>query len=134
MRRFLRAPLLWMVLAEIAVVGALMLVAWHAIAAASAPGAPAPFTFPFPPASASPADTALPAEGVPIADANLRGPAPGLNVGIDFWRVRLGSLNRDQAEFEALEWKITHTVMDAARDYLETVVLPAVRRAEGGGA
>jgi hypothetical protein len=133
-RRLIRAPLLWMVLAEIAVVGALILVAWHAIAGASASGAPGPFTFPFPPATASPADTALPAAGVPVADINTRGPAPGLNVGIDFWRGRLAGLNRDQAEFEALEWKLTHSVMDAARDYLETVVLPAVRRAEEGGA
>ena len=134
MRRLLRAPLLWMVLAEIAVVGALILVAWHAIAGASASGAPGPFSFPFPPATASPADSALPAAGVPLADAITRGPAPGLNLGIDFWRARLGSLNRDQAEFEALEWKLTHAVMDAARDYLETVVLPAVKRAETEGA
>ena len=134
MRRLLRAPLLWIVLAEIAVVGALILVAWHAIAGASASGAPGPFSFPFPPATASPADSALPAARVPVADANTRGPVPGLNLGIDFWRARLGSLNRDQAEFEALEWKLTHAVMDAARDYLETVVLPAVKRAETEGA
>jgi hypothetical protein len=132
MRNLIRAPLLWMVLAEIAVVSALILVAWHAIAGAPASGPPGPFTFPFAPVTASPADTALPAAGVPVADANTRGPAPGLNVGIDFWRSRLASLNRDQAEFEALEWRLTHAVMDAARDYLETVVLPAVRRAEGG--
>jgi hypothetical protein len=134
MRRLLRAPLLWMVLAEIAVVGALILVAWHAIAGASSSGGPSPFTFPFAPAAASPADTALPAAGVPVVDTNTRGPAPGLNLGIGFWRGRLASLNRDQAEFEALEWKLTHAVMDAARDYLKTVVLPAVGRAEKGGA
>jgi hypothetical protein len=32
-----------------------------------------------------------------------------------------------------MEWRITHAVMEAARNYLETVVLPAVRHAEGGG-
>jgi hypothetical protein len=133
MRRLIRAPLLWMVLAEIAVVGTLVLVAWHVIAGASASGAPGPFTFPFPPATASPADSALPATGVPVANTNTRGPAPGLNVGVGFWRGRLASLNSDQAEFEALEWKLTHAVMDAARNYLETVVLPAVKSAEGGG-
>jgi hypothetical protein len=130
MRRLVRAPLLWMVLVEVAVVGALILVAWHAIAGASASGPLSSFTFP--PAAPSPADTALPAAGVPVANAGSRGPAPGLNLAVDFWRLRLGTLNHDQAEFEALEWKITHTVMDSARDYLETVVLPAVRRAEGG--
>src|ERR1700694_1062114 len=134
MRRLLRAPLLWMVLAEIAVVGALILVAWHAIAGASASGGPSPFTFPFAPASASPADTAPPGAGVPFADTIRRGPAPGFILGIVFWRGRLASLNRDQAEFEALEWKLTHSVMDAARGYLETGVLPADRRAQKGGA
>jgi hypothetical protein len=119
-----------MVLVEAAVVGALIVVAWHAIAGASASGPPSPFTFP--PAAASPADTALPAAGVPVPNSSSRGPAPGLNLAVDFWRLRLGTLNHDQAEFEALEWKLTHTVMDAARDYLETVVVPAVRRAEGG--
>jgi len=119
-----------MVLAEGAVVGALILVAWHAIAGASASGPTAPFSLP--PAAASWADTALPAAGGPVPKAGSRGPAPGLNLAVDFWRLRLGSLNRDQAEFEALEWKITRAVMDSARDYLETVVLPAVRHAEGG--
>jgi len=120
-----------MVLVEGAVVGVLVLVAWHAIAGASASGPTAPFSLPS--AAASPADAALPAAGGPVPKAGSRGPAPGLNLAVDFWRLRLGSLNRDQAEFEALEWKITRTVMDSARDYLETVVLPAVRHAEGAG-
>ena len=132
MRRLFRAPVTWMVVAECAVVGTLVFVAWHVLAGAAAPGAGAPLSFPL--AAASPADSALPAARVPVTGANPRGPAPGLNVGIGFWRVRLGSLNRDEAAFEALEWRITHSVMEAARDYLETVVLPAVRRAEGGAA
>jgi hypothetical protein len=119
-----------MVLAEVAVVGALILVAWHAIAGASGSGPSAPFSLP--PVAASPADTALPGAGDPVTKSGSRGPAPGLNLAVDFWRERLGTLNHDQAEFEALEWKLTHTVMDSARDYLETVVVPAVRRAEGG--
>jgi hypothetical protein len=130
MHRLTRAPLTWMIVAECAVVGALILVAWHVIASASTQGPPVPF--PFPAAEASPADTAMPALGVPVG-ANTRGPLPGLNVGIEFWRQRLRSLNRDEAAFEALEWRITHAVMDTARDYLETVVLPSVRHAEGGG-
>ena len=119
-----------MIAAEGAVVGTLLLVAWHVIAGVAAPSPAAPLIFPA--VETSPADTALPAAGVP-AGANAHGPLPGLNVGIAFWRLRLASLNRDQAEFEAMEWRITHAVMEAARDYLETVVLPAVRRAEGGG-
>lgn len=132
MRGIVRAPLLWIVLAECAVVGALILVAWHAIAGAAAPGTAGLLSRP--PAAASPADSALPGAGKSIAGANRHGPPPGLNLGIGFWRIRLGSLNRDEAAFEALEWRITHAVMNTARDYLETVVLPAVRRAEGGRA
>jgi hypothetical protein len=132
MRRLLRAPVTWMVVAECVVVGVLILVAWHVVLGASIPGAGAPLGLAQ--AEASPADSALPAVGVPVADPNARGPAPGLNVGIGFWRKHLGTLNRDEAAFEALEWRITHAVMDAARDYLEKVVVPAVRRAETGAA
>lgn len=121
-----------MVAGECLVVGAVVLIAWHAVASASAPGVALPLSLP--PAAASPADTALPGTGVPGSGGSARGPLPGLNGTIAFWRARLGSLNRDEAAFEAVEWRITHAVMDTARDYLETVVLPAVRRAEGGGA
>ncbi len=120
-----------MIVAECVVVGTLLLVAWHVIAGIAAPGSAAPLIFPA--VEASPADTALPAAGAPSAGVNTHGPTPGLNVGIAFWRLRLTSLNRDQAEIEAMQWRITHAVMEAARDYLETVVLPAVRHAEGGG-
>ena len=120
-----------MIFAECIVVGTLLLVAWHVVAGVTAPGPAAPLTFPA--VEASPADSALPAAGAPSAGANTHGPPPGLNVGLAFWRLRLASLNRDQAEFEAIEWRITHAVMEAARDYVETVVLPAVRHAEGGG-
>src|SRR5260370_39691325 len=90
-----------MVVAEIAIVGALILVAWHAIAGASASGAPAPFTFPFPPPAASPADTALPAAGVPVADAGARGPAPRPYLGSGLSRRRPTRPNRHQTAFQA---------------------------------
>src|SRR5438445_13729261 len=131
MRSLVRAPLTWMIVAECAVVVALVLVAWHVVASAPASRSTGPFIFPA--VKTSPADTALPAAGVPAAGSNTHGPPPGLNVGIAFWRLRLGSLNRDEAALEAVQWRITRAVMEAARDYLETVVLPAVRHAEGGG-
>jgi hypothetical protein len=132
MHRLVRSPLTWMIAAEAAVVAALVLVAWHALASAASSGVSVPFALP--PSAAAPADNALPAAGVPVVGAPDRGPAPGLNVGTLFWRVRLGSLNRDEAAFEALEWRITHAVMESAHQYLETVVIPAVRRAEGRAA
>ena len=121
-----------MIVAECAVVATLLLVAWHVIAGAAAPGPAAPLIFPAA-VEASPADTALASAGRPAGGAITHGPPPGLSVGIAFWRLRLASLNRDQADFEALEWRITHAVMEAARNYVENVVLPAVRHAEGGG-
>ena len=120
-----------MIVAECVVVGTLLLVAWHVVAGVVAPGPAAPLIFPA--VESSPADTTLPAAGAPSAGAKPHGPPPGLNVGMAFWRLRLASLNRDQAELEAMEWRITHAVMEAARNYLETVVLPAVKHAEGGG-
>jgi hypothetical protein len=132
MRNLLRKPLPWMVLAECAIVAALLLVAWHLIAN--------------PPVvdSRAPAEVASPGEsgdaGVPV----VPGPAgqsepqalpslPGLNFEASFWRVRLAELNRGQAAFEALEWKLVHSAMNAARRYVESVVLPAVTRAERRG-
>ena len=132
MRRVIRAPLTWMVIAELVVVVALVLVAWHAFAGARGPQSTPEIGFPA--AEASPADASLPATGVPAGSGAYHGPFPGLNLGIGFWRSHLGSLNRDEAAFEALEWRVTHAVMAAARDYVETVVIPAVRRAEAGSA
>ena len=58
---------------------------------------------------------------------------PGLNLNSRFWRTRLAQLNRDQALFIELEWRLVHSAMDAARRYLETVVLPAIQHAEQAG-
>jgi len=132
MRTVIRAPLTWMVIAELVVVVALVLVAWHTFAGALGPRSTPEIGFPA--AEASPADTALPAAGVTAGGGAYHGPFPALNLGIGFWRSHLGNLNRDEAAFEALEWRVTHAVMAAARDYVETVVLPAVRGAERGTA
>src|SRR5438477_4135344 len=104
MGRVIRAPLTWMVVAEVVVVVALVLVAWHAFAGATGPqSGPA---VGFPAAEASPADTALPAAGVPAGGATFHGPFPGMNLAIGFWRSRMTRLNVDEAAFEALEWSV----------------------------
>ena len=48
-----------------------------------------------------------------------------------FWQTRLRELNRDQAYFEQLEWRIGHAAMDAVKRYLDSIVLPSLRRAAG---
>ena len=65
-----------------------------------------------------------------LSPQRQRGPLPGLNVDPGFWRERLAQLNGDQVDLEQLEWRIVHSAEDAAKLYLETVVLPAIQRAE----
>jgi hypothetical protein len=130
MRNLLRNPLTWMILGECAVVAVLILVAWHWIAAAQdVPAAAAPVSLPLarqdPTAQASPV--------VPKPRKSVSRQLPGLNVDTTFWRLRLIQLNRDEAAFERLEWRIVHNAMDTIQRYMETVVLPSVERAERGG-
>ncbi len=127
MSKLIRNPLTWMVVAEIAVVGALAVVAWNVVASATRPVAAAPALVP-PDANA---DASTPLPDLPmLSPQRQRGPLPGLNVDPGFWRERLGQLNGEQVDLEQLEWRIVHSAEDAAKLYLETVVLPAIQRAE----
>src|SRR6266705_4547044 len=129
MRSLFRKPLTWMVLAECSVMVALLVVGWRIVAGA---GDGAPLTSWFPPAIGQP--SASPPLLSPLQPpAAARGPVPGLNVDPGFWRKRLTDLNRDTSTIQALEWKVAHAVMTTARGYLETVILPAVERAERRG-
>ena len=129
MRRFLRRPLTWMILAEFVVVAALVALAWHVLTSANV--AAMPLRLPVP---ASPVDTAapLPSAGVlfPPSPSSPR-LLPGLNVDPWFWRQRLAALNAAETQIEALEWRVVHSALDTMRRYIESVVIPAVQRAEG---
>ena len=127
MRKLLRSPLTWIVSAEIVAVGMLVVLAWSVIAGAARPLVLSPtITLPDAPAGDQYTLPVFPdLSGVPP-----RGPLPGLNANTAFWRARLVELNRDQELLARLEWRIVHGAMDAIKRYLETVVLPAVRRAE----
>lgn len=120
-----------MVVAEIVVVGALAGVAWHEVTAADR--APAPLILP---ATSPPEDRSapnVPADALSPPGATSVPQLPGLNVDPAFWRQRLAGLNGAEAQFEALEWRIIHSAMDTVRRYVDTVVVPAVERAEKGG-
>ena len=131
MHRLLRAPLFWMVAAEVVVVATLAGFAWHEVASASA--APPPFVLP----AASPAtDTAapsIPADALTPPDPSANPSLPGLNIDPSFWRDRLAGLNEAQVQFEALEWRIIKSAMDAMQRYIDAVVIPAIEHAEKGG-
>jgi hypothetical protein len=131
MRRFFRRPLTWMVLAEFMVVTALVAVAWHVLAGMNV--AAVPLVLPTP---ASPVDTPAPLRSAGVLfPPSPTGPRllPGLNVDPWFWRQRLAALNAAETQIEALEWRIVHSALDTMRRYIESVVIPAVQRAEGRG-
>lgn len=131
MRRLFVKPLTWMVLAEIVVVVAFVGVAWHMVAGvARNPIVP----LVVPPSTATPDDASASGLSPDLINPPDPGAAPllpGLNVDPAFWRVRLAALNEAEAQFEALEWRIVHSAMDTVRRYVDSIVVPAVERAEG---
>jgi hypothetical protein len=132
MRNPFKNPLTWMILGESAVVAALILVAWHWIAAAQGPPSTAlPLAVSSPTSAQDPATQASPA--VPKPATSVVRQLPGLNVDTGFWRSRLLDLNRDEAAFEVLEWRIVHGAMDTIQRYTESVVIPSVEAAARGG-
>ena len=129
MRNLIRSPLTWLLVAEVVMLGAVGIAIWNFVATASRPVLASPDLQ----APDGVGDTSSPLPALAAVRSNpLRGPRPGLNVDSAFWRERLAQLNVDQVALERLEWRIVHGAMDAAMRYVETVVLPAVRSAEGG--
>ena len=126
MRKILRSPLTWLISAEIAVVATLVFMAWGVVAGAARSVVLSP--------SLQIPNLADDGSGLPDfplqSNPQEGGPPPRLNLGSRFWRDRLVALNRDQDLLARLEWRLVHGAMDAARRYFESVVLPAVRRAE----
>ena len=127
MRTFIRSPLTWLVVAEMVVVGALLVVAWSLAGSFWRPQAAAPAQA----AEPAPSDDSSPLPDIPgLTGQRSRGPLPGLNLDSAFWRQRLLALNRDQVLLAEVEWRVVHAAMGAAESYVRDVVLPAVRRAE----
>ena len=130
MRNVIRSPLTWLEAAEIVVVTAIVAVAWTVAASASHASASQSI-------AEAPQATDDPGSSVPgLPQPNNRagrGPLPGLAVDPSFWRERLGNLNVDQVYLEQLEWQVVRSAEDAVNRYLETVVLPAISRAEHAG-
>lgn len=127
MRNFLRTPLTWLVVAEFVVVGALIVVAWNAIAGLARPVLASP-TLQLPDPGVNGSDAQLPE--LPSVKKPKTGPLPGLNLDSDFWRERLAQLNQDEVFFEQLEWRVVHSALTAAERYMQTVVIPSIQRAE----
>ena len=126
MKAHLRQPLFWIVVVEVLVMFALFAVSWR-VYLAHRPVASAGVALPSLPAS-SPAASPRAAPVTPTAPRPSPGsPAARKPAGFP---IELGALNRDQAALEQAEGAVLSRLVKAARDYLEAVVLPAVRRAE----
>lgn len=115
----------WIVLCEIFVMFALFAVSWHVYQShRPVAGAGAAIPTALAPAAGSPIPSPAPPSLLPRP-----APTPAVRPLLLF-PIDLGQLNRDQAELERGEDALLAQIIHAARDYLETVVLPAVRRAE----
>ena len=133
----LRPPLVWFTAAETALIGVLGVVTWHVWMERVAPAASAlgPQV-----AAAPPMPTQTPLAGQPpppvapvLPDAPpgpAVGPTPGIRTDPEFLSRQLSELNRVEATFENLEWRVTKAVADAIERYVEGVVLPSIDRSE----
>lgn len=132
-RLLIRPPLLWVTIAECILFIAAVVLAWHIWQGRLAPvasqgqatvAAPVPET----PASLGPSATSpLPA---PAGGAPEAGPTPGTRTDAAFLSRQMKELNRVEAAFEDLEWRMTKTLADAIQNYVERVVLPPIERSE----
>jgi hypothetical protein len=131
----LRHRLALVVAAEVLIVVAFCGAAWHVWHSRQVgPGLAARQ----PPAATSTAPTSIPSVPAPPTVPGVSpppprsGPTPGIRTDGDFLLRQMRDLNHDQSALEGAEWRAVKAVIDAARSYLQTVVLPAVGRAERG--
>lgn len=126
----LRRPLFWMIAAEVVVVTILLVAAWHffdsyrhGMSAAPAGLARAPGRSVPGPASSPKVSASSPASpGNPVPSA-----APTRVTGLPF---DIKALNSDAAGWERQQERLAALLTRALRAYVETVVVPAVERAE----
>ena len=109
---------------------ALFAFAWHLFQ--SRPHPPAPISVGTPEQlPAKPSPIAAPAPRPSQVQASPT-PKPALAMDAVTWSSQLGRINRDDSALQKAEWSLVQAITHAIRNYLEKVVLPAVRRAEKG--
>lgn len=142
-RLLFRPPLVYVTITEcvlIAAIIALTLHIWHGrqpsttppgqAAVASHAGPPATSTSsqarrPSANAQAAPIPSLSPAPGPGSPQA---GPTPGTRTDSAFVSRQMNELNRIEATFEDLEWRMTKAIADGIEHYVEHVVLPSIDR------
>jgi hypothetical protein len=120
-----------LVAGELAVVGGLAAVAWHAWQQNQAPG-PGGTTVSQPAAVPPQAGRSQPRPSttMPVPVRPTAAPTPGFRTDPLFFNQVTLDINREEIAFEQLEWRIVHGAMDGMRAYIQRVVLPAVARAQ----
>ncbi|MBJ7603323.1 MAG: hypothetical protein JF888_09080 [Candidatus Dormibacteraeota bacterium] len=132
--RIRKPPFVVLLVLELAVVAGLGYVAVHLWQQRGSAGV-ARVTQPLPSAIGS--DTQQPSEAPPIPSASpshrtgpaakprqAKAPSPAPPAGIS--KQQVGQLNREEARWEASEWRILSQATRAAEEYLRKVVLPIV--------
>lgn len=134
-RLLFRPPLLWVTIAECLLLAAAVVLAWHiwqgrhpSVASPSQSAAAAPVSQL--PASRSPALPSTSPSPAPAGSAPQAGPTPGTRTDAAFLSRQMTELNRVEATFEDLEWRMTKALADAIQNYVERVVLPPIERSE----
>jgi hypothetical protein len=129
----LRSWTTWLVAAEVLIVACLGVAGWRlaisrqVTSQAAAPGPPGPVARR--PPTSRPALLPTPrtsATSVPTAAA----PTPPSPTDPIFLGREMDDLNRVEAAFEKVEWRVTSAVAGAIESYLEHVVLPSIERSE----
>ncbi|HEY7199437.1 MAG TPA: hypothetical protein VIC57_04450 [Candidatus Dormibacteraeota bacterium] len=130
----IRPPVVWFAAAEAALIAVLGALTWHVWVdwmAAPAPAPPAGQVAAAPPAP-PPGASVGPVQQAPAPPAPQVGPTPGIRTDAEFLSRQLSELNRVEATFEDLEWRVTKAIADAIQRYVEGVVLPSIDRSEAG--
>ena len=123
----LTRPLTWLVVGEIVVMLGLFALAWHLFQDHNRPLPAVVALLPRPTPSASP--TAAVAS-VGVQPSPRPTPQPGLATDLPTWMAQFAFINRDQAAWQKAEWNFLQAAVRTIRDYIDKVVLPAIRRAE----
>jgi hypothetical protein len=121
-----------LVAGELAVVGGLVVAAWHVWqenhppAAGGAAVSP-PSSLP-PPRGGPPRPSPSATVAAPLQPTAA--PTPGLRTDPMFLGQATLDINREEAAFQQLEWRIVQGATDGTRAYIQRVVLPAISRAQ----
>jgi hypothetical protein len=133
-----RPPLVYVVLAEVALVTGLGAVSWHVwqdrfgpapAAVAASPATPRPTVStraPRSPAEASPS----PAPVSTPPPTSQPGPIPGLRTDPNFVSRMLVELNQVEGTLEDIEWRATKLIVDGLQRYVEGVIMPSIEHSE----